>query len=332
MCWATHLARFIVGHRWQNLVEKAPWLEQALYRLDHAFFNSLLWLIRLLPVDTASALGGRLGGLLGPRSRKNRSMVENFSIAFPELDSHAHQRLAREAWSNSGRVFAEYVHLEQIREQTEPLRLEFVDHFGIDTLRAPENAAVFVAAHQANWELTAAAITLRGVPLSAVYSPPTNPLLDELMQRWRRHIDCGLIPRDDSMRPLMKTLAAGTSIGIIMDRRVDSGHPVALFGHDKPTSLIAARLALKYDRPLVPVRVERLEGARFRVTVHPAVERPEGAGDDVEQAAAMTASVHRLFEQWIREAPGQWFPSKRLWPREMYPRKNRPSKDEEQTA
>ena len=317
------MARFIVGHRLSKAIERAPWLERVLYRLDHAFFSFLLWLIRLLPVDLASRLGSALGARLGTRFRKNRSVLENFKIAFPQLDDDALAALSREAWSNAGAVFAEYAHLQEIRDSQSPKRLEIVDLYDLSTLHTLNKPAVFVAAHQANWELSAAAVTLNKLPLSAVYSPPTNPLLDVLMQRWRQHIDCGLIPREDSMRPLMKALSEGTSVGLIMDRRVDSGHPVSLFGHDKPTSLVAARLALKYDVPLIPVRVERIKGAYFRVTVCPQIERPPADDSDINRAAAMTESVHRLFEQWILERPGQWFPSKRLWPKSMYPRKTK---------
>ena len=41
----------------------------------------------------------------------------------------------------------------------------------------------------------------------------------------------------------------------------------------------------------------------------------------------MTGEVHRLFEQWIRERPGEWFCSKRLWPKEAYGGASEPDAD-----
>jgi len=93
---------------------------------------------------------------------------------------------------------------------------------------------------------------------------------------------------------------------------------VRLFGHGKPTTLIPARLALRYGFDLVPIRVERLEGAHFRVSFHPPVAPPAEGGDEIERAVRMTERVHALFEQWIRERPGDWFCSKRLWPKSAY--------------
>jgi KDO2-lipid IV(A) lauroyltransferase len=65
----------------------------------------------------------------------------------------------------------------------------------------------------------------------------------------------------------------------------------------------------------VPAQVVRLEGARYRVIFHPPVHPAEHCTDDDERALDMTRQLHRLFEDWIRERPEDWFCSKRLWPK-----------------
>jgi KDO2-lipid IV(A) lauroyltransferase len=107
------------------------------------------------------------------------------------------------------------------------------------------------------------------------------------------------------------------SLGIVMDCRVDSGKAITFFGHPKPTTLVPARLAIRYGYELVPIHVERLGPARFRVSFHPPVAVPEGE-DELQQAVLMTEHLHRLFESWIRACPGSWFASKRMWPKETY--------------
>lgn len=311
------MARFILGHRLRALGERHGVAEAVLYRLDRAFFGTLLWLIRRLPVDAASRLGALVGGALGPRFRKGRALEDNLRLAFPEKSEDEIRGIAREAWANAGAVFAEYGHLDTITFGDDGSRIAIELRGDIRTLRDPARPAVFVTAHQANWEVSAAAIARHGVPLAVVYSPPTNPLLDELLNRWRTRLGCELLARDESMRPLLQALRNGTSVGIVMDRRVDSGKDVALFGHPKPTTLVPARLALRHGFDLVPMRVERLQGARFRVTFHPPVAVPAG-DDEIARAVRMTESVHALFEQWIRERPGDWFCSKRLWPKAAY--------------
>jgi Kdo2-lipid IVA lauroyltransferase/acyltransferase len=311
------MARFILGHRLRALGERHGSIEAVLYRLDRAFFGALLWLIRRLPVDAASRLGARIGSALGPRFRKGRALEDNLRLAFPDKSDEERRRIARAAWGNAGAVFAEYGHLDEIAFGEDGGRIQVELLADIRTLRDATHPAVFVTAHQANWEVSAAAIARQGVPLAVVYSPPTNPLLDELLNRWRTRLGCELLARDESMRPLLHALRQGTSVGIVMDRRVDSGTDVALFGHPKPTTLIPARLALRYGFDLVPIRIERLQGARFRATFYPPVAVPEG-DDEIARAVCMTERVHALFEQWIRERPGDWFCSKRLWPKSAY--------------
>jgi len=310
------MARFILGHPLRELGERHGAVTRVLYRLDHAFFSLLIWLIRRLDVDRASHFGAWLGAALGPRFKKSRALDENLRVALPDCTEARRAEIARAAWANAGAVFAEYAHLETITEPAAE-RIEIRTLGEIRALRDRTQPAIFVTAHQANWEMAGAAIASFGLPYTCVYSPPTNPMLDELLNHWRSKLGCELIARDESMRPMIRALAAGRSLGIVMDRRVDSGKPVELFGHVKPTTLIPARLALRFGYELVPLRIERLNGARFRASFYPPVVVPS-EGEEVSRALDMTAAVHALFEQWIRERPGEWFPSKRLWPKEVY--------------
>ena len=95
--------------------------------------------------------------------------------------------------------------------------------------------------------------------------------------------------------------------------------PVPFFGIDKLTSLIPARLAVRHGIDLIPVRTQRLEHGRFRVTFLPPVEPPADVAGDVEKAMAMTTTVNAYFEDWIRAVPGDWFITQRLWPKDAEP-------------
>src|SRR5512139_3655632 len=108
------MARFILGHRLRALGERHGRVEAVLYRIDRAFFDALLWLIRLLPVDAASRLGARVGAALGPRFRKGRALDDNLRLAFPDTSDAERRRIARAAWANAGAVVAEYAHLDEI--------------------------------------------------------------------------------------------------------------------------------------------------------------------------------------------------------------------------
>jgi KDO2-lipid IV(A) lauroyltransferase len=308
------MAEFILGNSLRKLARANRPLQQLLWRVDFAMLWLLVKLFTLLPVDTASRLGERVGAWIGPRlKRKSMIFKENMAIAFPDLEDAELDALVRRAWGRAGRILAEYPHLETILN--EPGRLEIDIREEIETYRDPSRPCVVVSAHQSNWEIAASALAKLGIPNASLYSPPTNPLLDRMLQESRRALNCELLPRDNSTRLLVRALKGGRSVGIVMDRRVDDGRPVPFFGRDKLSTIMPAWLALKYGCDLVPLKVERLQDARYRATLYAPVRPADPAADLSGQAIDMTRQLHQQFERWIRENPQDWFCSKRLWPK-----------------
>src|SRR5712691_11364264 len=72
-------------------------------------------LFRQLPLDAASALGGFLGRLVGPRLGVSKRARLNLRRALPTLDDSEVRRVIRVMWDNLGRVVAEYPHLAEFQ-------------------------------------------------------------------------------------------------------------------------------------------------------------------------------------------------------------------------
>jgi KDO2-lipid IV(A) lauroyltransferase len=79
------------------------------------------------------------------------------------------------------------------------------------------------------------------------------------------------------------------------------------------TAPALAVLALRFDCDVLPVRVERLVGARFRLTVFPPLVLPQ-SGEPHADAATVMVGVNAILETWIRDRPGQWLWLHRRWP------------------
>jgi KDO2-lipid IV(A) lauroyltransferase len=112
---------------------------------------------------------------------------------------------------------------------------------------------------------------------------------------------------------LVAELVAGRSLGLLADLRVDGGEPIPFFGQMVSTTLVPARLALKFGCPLVPLRVERLGPARFRATAHRPIRPDDESADPLAQARSMMRQFNALLESWIREQPAGWQCLKRRW-------------------
>lgn len=310
----TLVSEFIVGNPLRKQARKHPALRSFLLRLDFAMLWTLRALYRLLPIDLGSRLGQRIGAFFGPRLESKTAIYRNnLAIAFPQLSEAELDDLLRRAWGQAGRILAEYGHLEAILKDPERLQIDIREP--IATYSDPSQPCVIVTAHQSNWEIVCSAMARMGIPNTSLYAPPSNPLLDRMLLDSRRALNCELIPRENSARPLMRALQNGRTAAMVMDRRVDDGEPVRFFGHNKLSTLLPAKLALKFNCDLVPVQVERLKDARFRVTFHPPLHPGSSSADMNSQAIDLTQQIHAHFEDWISQNPQDWFCSKRLWPK-----------------
>jgi KDO2-lipid IV(A) lauroyltransferase len=108
-------------------------------------------------------------------------------------------------------------------------------------------------------------------------------------------------------------LNAGRHFGLLIDQKMNDGISVPFFGRDAMTAPAMAQFAVRDGTPLLPVRCERLEGARFRLTFYPPLEAVV-TGDRQRDVAATMAKANALLEAWIRERPEQWLWIHNRWP------------------
>jgi KDO2-lipid IV(A) lauroyltransferase len=299
----------------RRAVRRRPGLQRAVWWVEASIVRLLWGLCALLPPDRATALGGALGRRVGPRTGKADLVRENLARALPALPEAARDALASEVWWTWGAMLAELPHLVRIDDPAEG-RLEVVVAGDVRALREPDRPAVFVTAHMANWQVATQAAARLGCPLTAVYTPDSNPFVDRAILRYRRGLRCRLVPRDGSARALMRELAAGRSVGIVADHRVDQGASLPFFGIPTLVTTVPARLALRFDAELVPMRVERLRGARFRVTFEEPVRAEDPSAPARAQAERMTRALLAVFERWAVARPDQWICVTRRWPKE----------------
>jgi KDO2-lipid IV(A) lauroyltransferase len=267
----------------------------------------------LLPAARASALGRGLLRLVGPRLPWHRSLHANLAVACADDGPARIDALARDAWGNFGATLAEYPHLIDIAQRRFREHVDLVLCPEVEACRTNRLPLIFLTAHLGNWELAGAAAASTGIPLSGVYSKQANPLIDRMVQRYRRALGCGFVTNEAGARPLVAELVAGRSLGLLADLRVDGGEPIPFFGQMVPTTLVPARLALKFGCPLVPLRVERLGPARFRATAHRPIRPDDESADPLAQARSMMRQFNALLESWIREQPAGWQCLKRRW-------------------
>ena len=64
-------------------------------------------------------------------------------------------------------------------------------------------------------------------------------------------------------RAMLAAMKSKRSVAVLFDQKTNAGIPVPFFGRDAMTAPSLAVFALRYDCAVVPVRVDRLAGARL---------------------------------------------------------------------
>ena len=289
-------------------------LRFALRWLEALGVAAALGLFRLLPLDLASATGGWLCRHFGPLTPVSRYAERNLRRAFPEKTDAEIRRILVAMWEHLGRVFGEYPHLARFRLYEPGSRVEVLGAEHVDRLRDDGKTGIFFSAHLGNWELASLGATQRGVPLARIYRAPNNPLVDQLIRHARRSVKGELLPKgSDGARRALAIMRAGGHLGMLVDQKMNDGIAAPFFGRPAMTAPALAQLALKFDCPVIPAKVERLRGARFRLTIYPALKIERRGARDGDVLALMT-QVNAIIEGWIRERPEQWLWLHRRWP------------------
>ncbi len=311
------MAKLFVANFLRKRTDRSPHLLRLLWAVEGGLIGVLSELSRRVSPDRASETGRKLFRVLGPRFDKTRIIRRNLQIAFPEKSESGIEQLVRGVWGNLGSVLAEYPHLGIICNREAASRLEIVRRGDSEVFKKGGKPAIFITAHLANWEIAPGAVVWQDIPLTGIYTPIQNPRIDQMLYRAREALNCGMVKREGAVRHLIQELKKGVSVGLIVDQSVEAGEPVPFFGHDMNTSVTPAQLALRFRCELIPIQVQRLGGARFRVILHKPVQPDHSAASEHEKILQMTRKINALFESWIRKRPHEWVCTKRRWPKDL---------------
>jgi len=195
---------------------------------------------------------------------------------------------------------------------THPLEraLRSVTVDGIENLEAVMRAhrrALVLTAHLGNWELLSVAHRLARYPLTIVTRPLDSRGLNALAARLRERAGVEMVDKRDAVRPVLRALAAGRLVGILLDQNTarHEGVFVPFFGHLASTSKSVAVLALRTGTPVLPIFTLREEGGCHRVIVGNVVPTPSGLAS-AEGIVEMTRRCTLVIEEAVRMRPDQW--------------------------
>lgn len=259
---------------------------------------------------------GWIGRKVGRCLKRPTSIArDNLKTAFPLKSQGEIEAIITDMWDNLGRILPDYAFFYSMNIY-DAHRFEIKGQEHLQALINDDKPGILVAGHLANWGIVSLATVQGGLPLTQIYRRFNNPVFDWFAQKTQLQGGIKVLWKGaEGGKEAYKSLKNGEHLVIFIDQKMKEGIPVPFFGRDAMTAPAAARLALKLNCPIVPVRVERLKGIKFRVTYYPPISI-SSSNDTHQDIATIMVQINKLLESWIRESPGQW-----LWVHNRWPKK-----------
>ena len=140
-------------------------------------------------------------------------------------------------------------------------------------------------------------------PIGVLARSLDNPRLNDLLERIRTATGNHVIYRQGAVRRVLKTLAAGEGVAMLIDQHMHSPDAiwVNFFRRPAATTSTLAAIALRTGAAVIPVFAHPLPGGRYRFVYESPVQPPEGDGPDAIRE--FTQRCTDVLEMHVRTKP-----------------------------
>ena len=239
-------------------------------------------------------------------------------MAFPNESEAWRREVRKESFRELGRMTGEFPHMDKFLDRYKTGELEFKGKEIVEATLG--KGAVFIGGHFSDWEITSLCLAQADPTCHFTYRPANNPIIDKYIVETRAGFGLGLqaAKGKEGGMGLLRSLAKKRSVALMNDQKYNDGLAVPFFGYDCMTADGPARLALKFNVPLIPITGRRIQGTQFVATAYPPISLDYDKPDDPKAVFDGVKRINEFMEARVREAPGQWFWAHRRWPKEAW--------------
>jgi len=278
------------------------------YYIELVIVRFGMTLFRLLGVNKSSNLGSFLGRKIGKLISVQKLARNNLNMAMPYLDKNQIEGILDGMWDNLGRIVGEFIHIARMSSKNlaKHVLISNDSRKNIELLKKNKKGGIIFSGHIGNWEIGSKIFLENDVNIKTLYRPLSNGFVDKITSSIRGAKLIAKGPKGN--KQIIQELKDGNYVAILIDQRVSDGISVPFFGKEAMTTASVARLALKFNVPLIPVRsirVGRKFAFEFRIEKPLEFKKTDNIND--AEVFKLTAKMNEKLEEWIKEYPSQWF-------------------------
>ncbi len=280
------------------------------YFLQSIFIYLFFIISKIIGIKLSRSLFSFIFIKFGKYFKSQKIIDENLERISKKLDTKNQKKIIDKMWSNYGKTFIEYVHLNKFRKNSN--HIEIINKNIIEDLIKNNEKAIFVSGHFANYELMSMELTKLNLNLATIYRPLNNIFLNSFMVNLRKKFVCknqikkGLNGVKDTVRYMEKNF----SIALMVDQRLTEGIKVPFFNQLASTTTLPAQLAIRFKCNVIPIYISRSEDDKFKMEIMKPIKiDPKEKNEKVE----VTKKINKLIEELILRDPSQWILTHNRW-------------------
>ena len=275
--------------------------------IEFIFIYIFFSILKVLPINFVSKLGGILFQFLGPLTKHHKIAISNYNKIYTNLDKNKINKTIVNSWYNLGKTFIEYSILDKILDNKNN-KIKINGSEILYQIKNNNEQVIFFGLHQANWELLVPTIDKFGINVGVIYRHINNPYIDKYILNKRSKILTNnktfFTPKGKkSAKDILQGINNKLSMFVLIDQKDSAGNQVKLFNLNVKTQLGFLKIARKYNLKLIPLQTIREKINNFTIIVHPPLSLFQNKQTDVESML----EIHKIIEEWITANPTQWF-------------------------
>ncbi len=253
-------------------------------------------------------VGKLLGNIFILIDKKRKAITfNNLLLAFPNKKQNEINNILKNSYQNLGITLVELLYIKKIKNEDINNFIEYENIELIDELLNRDKGLLLLSGHYGNWEYLAySASILSGKKLNVIVKAQKNKKLNKILNEYRAKSGNRLIPMNKAALEIVRIIKNKGMVALLADQAASKKSDIFVDFFNRPaiTYEAPAKLALKFDIPIIMGFAERQENFKYKVKLF------EIKYDDIkgnENAVELLTQRHvKYLEEQIIKNPNQW--------------------------
>ena len=247
---------------------------------------------------------------IGNFFKSKKIIINNLEKIDSNLNDTEKENLIKKMWSNYGKTFIEYVHLNLFKKRSSHIKIKNKEI--LDKVYKSNKPVVFISGHFANYELMSMELTKANIKLATIYRPLNNLFLNPFMEYLRKTFVCkNQIKKGLSgVKEALNYMEKNYSIALMVDQRVSEGSSIFFFNKEAYTTTLPAQLAIRFNCEIIPIYIARDQNDNFEMEILNPIQITENMKKDKE---LISKKINKIIEDLILRDPSQWILTHNRW-------------------